>query len=144
MDEFINSTLTLIGKLTVFHPFPKQQILDSSNLKEFADDNFKFDGNGRKFSKTGRKNCVKRRNCLSRAISPFSTVFSKDLYCRHGLVWEGVNPFLNKPLFLHVCSTSLLKTVREKEKLQFLLFPQCFQPFSTSFIKFKSLVCKIL
>ena len=31
----------------------------------------------------GRKHCGKRRNCSSRAISPFSTVFSKDLYCRH-------------------------------------------------------------
>ena len=32
-------------------PFPKRQILDSSKLKEFADDNFEFDENGRKFSK---------------------------------------------------------------------------------------------
>ena len=32
-------------------PFPKPQILDSSKLKEFADDNFKFDENGRKISK---------------------------------------------------------------------------------------------
>ena len=32
-------------------PSPKRQILDSSKLKEFADDNFKLDGNGRKFSK---------------------------------------------------------------------------------------------
>ena len=43
----------------------------------------------------GRKHCGKRRNCSLRAISPFPTVFSKDLYCRHvkktGLVWEGVN-----------------------------------------------------
>ena len=30
-----------------------------------------------------RKRCGKRRNCSSRAISPFPTVFSKDLYCRH-------------------------------------------------------------
>ena len=29
----------------------KQQILDSSKFKEFADDNFSFDVNGRKFSK---------------------------------------------------------------------------------------------
>ena len=27
-------------------PFPKRQILDPSNLKEFAEDNFKFDENG--------------------------------------------------------------------------------------------------
>ena len=33
-------------------PFPKRQILDSSKLlKGFANDNFKFDENGRKFSK---------------------------------------------------------------------------------------------
>ena len=31
--------------------FPKRQILDSSKLKEFADYNFKFDENGRNFSK---------------------------------------------------------------------------------------------
>ena len=38
---------------------------------EVADDNLKFDENGRKFSK------------WVQAISPFPTVFSKDLYCRH-------------------------------------------------------------
>ena len=31
--------------------FPKRQLLDSSKLKEVADDNFKFDENGRKFFK---------------------------------------------------------------------------------------------
>ena len=30
----------------------------------------------------GIKHCGKRRNCLLQAISPFPTVFSKDLYCR--------------------------------------------------------------
>ena len=32
-------------------PFPKRQILHSSKLKVFADDNSKFDENGRKFLK---------------------------------------------------------------------------------------------
>ena len=32
-------------------PFPKRQILESSKLKEFADNNFRFDKNGSKFSK---------------------------------------------------------------------------------------------
>ena len=32
-------------------PFPKRHILDSSKLKEFADDNFNFFENGIKFSK---------------------------------------------------------------------------------------------
>ena len=37
-------------KSILFNPFPKQQFFDSSKLKEFADDNFKFDENGGKFS----------------------------------------------------------------------------------------------
>ena len=36
---------------SLYQPFPKQQILDSSKLTEFADDNFKFDKNGRNVSK---------------------------------------------------------------------------------------------
>ena len=32
-------------------PITRRQILDSSKLKEFADDNFKLDENGRKLSK---------------------------------------------------------------------------------------------
>ena len=34
----------------VYYPFPKRQILDFPKLKESADDNFKFDKNGREFS----------------------------------------------------------------------------------------------
>ena len=35
----------------MYDPFPKRQILDSFKLKEFEDNNIKFDENGRKFSK---------------------------------------------------------------------------------------------
>ena len=41
-----------------------RQILDSSKLKEFADDNFIFDENGRKLSKKVEKHRGKRRNLL--------------------------------------------------------------------------------
>ena len=34
-----------------FNPLPDNRILDWSKLKEFADDNFKFDENYRKLSK---------------------------------------------------------------------------------------------
>ena len=34
-------------------PFPKQQILDSSKLKDVAEENFNFDENGREFSISG-------------------------------------------------------------------------------------------
>ena len=46
----------------------RRQILDSSKLKEFANDNFKFDENGRKLSKS------------LQAISSFPTVFSKACF----------------------------------------------------------------
>ena len=38
-------------KRQVMYPFPKRKILDSSELKDFAGDNFKFDENGKKLSK---------------------------------------------------------------------------------------------
>ena len=51
------------------------------------------------------------------------------------------NPFPNNPWFLRVCSTSLLKTLWEKEKLlvtsKFLLFPKCFLTFSRTFCNFR-------
>ena len=40
--------LTILGKL--FISLPNDKFLDWSKLKEFADDNFKFDENGIKFS----------------------------------------------------------------------------------------------
>ena len=47
----------------------------------------------------GRKHCGKRRNCSLRAISPFPTVFSKDLHCRHvkiqGLFGKGLSVIMN-------------------------------------------------
>ena len=49
-------------------PFPKQQIFDSSKMKEFADDNSKFDENGRKFSKWVENNMGKDLNC--RGVTP--------------------------------------------------------------------------
>ena len=39
-----------------FKNFPKQQILNSSKLKQSPDDNFKFDENSRKFSKRVENN----------------------------------------------------------------------------------------
>ena len=73
---------TEYSSLHVSEPFPNQQILNSSKLQEFADDNFKSNENGRKFSKWLENTVEKRRNCSLRAISPIPPAFSKDLYCR--------------------------------------------------------------
>ena len=43
----------------------------------------------------------------------------------------GLTPFPNKPWFVRVCSTRLLKTLGKggiTRYEQFLLFPQCFLP----------------
>ena len=62
---------------------PKQQVLDSSKLKEFSDGNFKFNENGRKFSKRventmGKGEIARYEQFL---LFPY-VVVSKDLYCR--------------------------------------------------------------
>ena len=78
---------------------PKQRILESSKLKAFADDNFKFNENGRKFAKKGRKHCGKRRNL--QAISPFPTVFSRLVLQtgkNQGLFGKGLNMRWTDPL----------------------------------------------
>ena len=52
------------------------------------------------------------------------------------IVWEWVNPFPNKPWVLRVCSTCLLKTLWEKEKLlatSNFSFSQCFLPIWRTF-----------
>ena len=61
-----------------------------------------------------------------------------------------VNPFPNKPWFSRVCSTSLLKTLWEKEKLlvksNFTFFHSVFYPsekLSSSFINSEIVICKL-
>ena len=74
-------------------------------------------------------------------INVFSRLVPQALY-NVGLNHKLINPFPNKPWFLHVCSTSLLKTVQQnmpsentagKGEIaryeQFLIFQQCFPPF---------------
>ena len=61
-------------------PLPDDKILDWSKLKQIADDNLKFEENGRKIFKPVVNTVGKRRNCLSRAISPYPTGFSKGLF----------------------------------------------------------------
>ena len=72
---------------------PKRQILESLELKELTDDNFRFDENGGKFSKRVENTMGKGEIATLRAIAPFPTAFLKDLYCRHvkkGLFGKGL------------------------------------------------------
>ena len=63
---------------------------------------------------------------------------------------QSFNPFPNKPWFFHVGSTSLMKTLWEKEKLlvtsNFSFSQRVFYPFgepSAIFIEIEIVVCKL-
>ena len=63
--------------LNVTKSFPKQQILDASKLKEFADDNFKFNENGTKFSKRVENNVGKGETARYKQFLLFPHCFQK-------------------------------------------------------------------
>ena len=84
------------------------------------------------------------------AFSLFPQCFQRDSFSGLGFIEKGFNPFPNKPWFLRVCSTSLSKTLWEKEKLlitsNFSCSHNVFYPFgelSAIFITFEIVVCKL-
>ena len=54
--------ITDLNDMTLAKPFPRRQILDPSKLKEFSDDNSKFDEKGKKLSKREKNIVGKREN----------------------------------------------------------------------------------
>ena len=95
------------------------------------------------------ENILEKQKMLVSSILSCSHIIFKSSFFRvvksQDCVLKRVNPFPSKPLVLPVCSTNLLKTLWEKEKLhvtsnfvcslqaiwfarykQFRLFPQCF------------------
>ena len=58
-------------------PFPKRLILGSSKLKEFAEDNFKLDENGCKFSKKVENTVGKGEIARYEQFLLFSQCFQK-------------------------------------------------------------------
>ena len=73
----------------------RRQILDSSKLKEFADDNFKFDLNGRKLSIRVEKTLGKGEIACYEHFLLFPLYFQKACFpgaSKGVIVWEWVNP----------------------------------------------------
>ena len=107
-----------------------------SKLKEIAEDNFDVAQSMFFFFNVVENSVEKGGNAGYRNFLLFPQYF--------------VNPFPNKPWFLRVCSTSLLKTLWEKEKLlvtsNFSFSRSVFYPFgelSAIFIKSEIVVCKV-
>ena len=72
-NEYLWSKGLTFSKTTDFRPF---------QIKEFAQDNFQFGDNGRKFSKWV-ENTVEKREIAHYEQFLLFPVFSNDLYCRH-------------------------------------------------------------
>ena len=72
------SSVQTSGHQVANSTFPKRQILDSSKLKEFADDNFHFDKNGRKFSKPVENTVGKGEIACYKHFLLFSQCFQKN------------------------------------------------------------------
>ena len=61
----------------VFNRFPNDKFLDSSKLKEFADNNFEFDENGRQFSRRVGNTVGSREIARYEQLLLFSECFQK-------------------------------------------------------------------
>ena len=95
LKAFANGKINVTKKLTLsqtspfltclqyraFNPLPDDKILDRSNLKQSADDNFKFDENRRKFSKWVQ-NTVGKGEIVRYEQFLLFPVFSKGLFPR--------------------------------------------------------------
>ena len=86
MEERV--TLSWLSAIEAY-PFSKQQILDSSKLKEFPDDNSNFNENVRKFFKRVENTVGKEEIACYKQFFLFRKC-SKEIYTaeKPGLVWE--------------------------------------------------------
>ena len=76
-----------------FNPLPDDKILDWSKLKQFADDNFKFDENSRKFFKRVENTVRKGEIACYKQILLFPQCFPKACFpgaSKGVIVWEWV------------------------------------------------------
>ena len=88
------------------------QILDSSILKEFADHNFKFDENGRKFSKQVENTVGKGEITRYEQFLLFPQCFQKTCTTdtlKPGLVWERVKEQFSACIHQGPYSQTILK-----------------------------------
>ena len=108
-------------------PITRRQILDSSKLKESADDNFKFHENGRKLSKRVENTVGKGEIARYEQFLLFPQCFQKACFpgaSKGVTVWEWVNTYgiiINRSKFV----TNDLHTSHTLAKKRFNESPQC-------------------
>ena len=105
--------------------FPKQQNLDSSKMREYADDNFKFNENRRKFFKWVENTVGKGKIARYEQFFLFPQCFQKTCTTntlKPELVWERIN----QSPFVMTLKERVLEDISRKgenhDKRHFLLF----------------------
>ena len=81
------------GLNVAYPPLPDNKILDWSKLKQFADDNFKFDEHSRKFSKRVENTVGKGEIAHYEQFLLFPLCFQKACFqgtLKDVIVWEWV------------------------------------------------------
>ena len=80
----------------LFNSFSNNRFLDSSNLKEFADDNFKFDESDRRSSKTLENTVGREEIARYEQFLLFNSVFKRLLLHTRknkGLIGKGLKAY---------------------------------------------------
>ena len=98
-------------------PFPKQKILDSSKLKEFAGQNFKFHDNGKKFPKRVENTVGKGEIARYEQFLLFPKTFQKIRVCIYQQLSRTFFVFFSKICKLECNTTSdwlnrMVKSIR--------------------------------
>ena len=83
----VKGSLTYLSQTQLIQSFPKRQISNSSKLKEFADDNFNFNENGRKLPKLVENTEGKGEIAHYVQYLLFQQCFQKTC-TEPGLLWE--------------------------------------------------------
>ena len=102
-------TLTLQNMSRSILTLSQTTILDSSKLKEFADDNFRFDENGSKLSKWIENIVGKGEVARNKQFLLFPQCFQKACFpgaSKGVIVWEWVK--VVNPLWKTLISTKIL------------------------------------
>ena len=157
--EFVTYKLFKYGPIFIFFTSGKELTLFQTTIfrlskTEFADDNFIFDEDGRKFSKREENTVGKGEIARYEQFLLFPQCFRKNCTAdtgKLGLVWEIVAQTTNSRLFqterehaddnfyFHVDGRKFFKEVGNSggrggiaRYEQFLLFPPCFQKTCTT------------